>query len=52
MRKFASWAKRGLFVVSPLALLAAMAASAAGPSNPDVPASAKASPFRMASSSD
>ena len=42
MRKFASWAKRGLFVVSPLALLAAMAASAAGPSNPDVPASVRA----------
>jgi streptogrisin C len=34
MRKFASWAKRGLFVVSPLAFLAAMAASAAGPSEP------------------
>ena len=34
MRKFASWAKRGLFALSPLALLAAMAASAAGPGEP------------------
>ncbi|HEX5693815.1 MAG TPA: S1 family peptidase [Arenimonas sp.] len=33
MRKFLAWAKRGLFVVSPLALFAAMAASAAGPSD-------------------
>ncbi len=34
MRKFASWAKRGLFALSPLALFAAMAASAAGPAEP------------------
>src|SRR6478736_7738246 len=33
MRKFASWAKRGLFVLSPLPLVLAMAASAAGPSD-------------------
>ena len=33
MRKFASWAKRGLYVLSPLPLLAAMTASAAGPSD-------------------
>lgn len=32
MRKFASWAKRGLLVVSPLSLVVAMAASAAEPS--------------------
>lgn len=32
MRKFASWAKRGLLVVSPLSLVVAMAASAADPS--------------------
>lgn len=32
MRKFASWAKRGLFVLSPLSLAVAMAAAAAGPS--------------------
>jgi len=31
MRKFPSWAKRGLLLLSPLPLLAAMAASAAGP---------------------
>jgi len=37
MRKFASWAKRGLFVLTPLPLFAAMAASAAGPSD-QVPA--------------
>jgi hypothetical protein len=33
MRKFASWAKRGLIVLSPLPLAMAMAASAAGPSD-------------------
>ena len=33
MRKFASWAKRGLIVLSPLSLAMAMAASAAGPSD-------------------
>lgn len=33
MRKFASWAKRGLIVLSPLPLAFAMAASAAGPSD-------------------
>jgi streptogrisin C len=33
MRKFASWAKRGLIVLSPLSLALAMTASAAGPSN-------------------
>lgn len=33
MRKFASWAKRGLIVLSPLSLAVAMAASAAGPSD-------------------
>jgi hypothetical protein len=38
MRKFTSWAKRGLFVLSPLPLVVAMAASAAGPSD-QVPAS-------------
>ena len=31
MRKFVAWAKRGLLVLSPLALFTAMAASAAGP---------------------
>lgn len=33
MRKFASWAKRGLYLLSPLPLLAAMSASAAGPAD-------------------
>ncbi|MDR7136099.1 streptogrisin C [Lysobacter niastensis] len=33
MRKFASWAQRGLIVLSPLSLAFAMAASAAGPSD-------------------
>jgi hypothetical protein len=33
MRKFASWAKRGALVLSPLPLFVAMAASAAGPSD-------------------
>ena len=33
MRKFASWAKRGLYFLSPLPLLAAMTASAATPSD-------------------
>ncbi|KQY52624.1 S1 family peptidase [Lysobacter sp. Root494] len=33
MRKFDSWAKRGLYVLSPLTFAAAMAASAAGPSD-------------------
>jgi streptogrisin C len=33
MRKFASQAKRGLFVLSPLSLVVAMAAAAAGPSD-------------------
>jgi streptogrisin C len=33
MRKFASWAKRGLLVLSPLPFLVAMAASAAEPSD-------------------
>ena len=33
MRKFVSWAKRGLIVLSPLPLAMAMAASAAGPSD-------------------
>ncbi|GAB3368098.1 S1 family peptidase [Lysobacter rhizosphaerae] len=33
MRKFASWAKRGLIVLSPLPLAFAMSASAAGPSD-------------------
>lgn len=33
MRKFDSWAKRGLYILSPLTLAAAMAASAAGPSD-------------------
>jgi len=41
MRKFASWAKRGLFVLSPLPLVVAMAASAAGASG-DLPASVRA----------
>jgi streptogrisin C len=38
MRKFSSWAKRGLFVLSPLPLFVAMAASAAGPSDQVSPA--------------
>ena len=38
MRKFASLAKRGLIVLSPLPLAFAMAASAAGPSDPMSPA--------------
>jgi streptogrisin C len=33
MRKFSSWAKRGLFVLAPLPMLFAMAASAAGPAD-------------------
>src|SRR5688572_21094810 len=33
MRKFASWAKRGLIVLAPLPLVFAMAASAAGPAD-------------------
>lgn len=33
MRKFASWAKRGLYLLSPLPLVAAMTASAAGPAD-------------------
>ncbi|MFC5570671.1 S1 family peptidase [Lysobacter yangpyeongensis] len=33
MRKFDSWARRGLFILSPLSLAVAMAASAAGPSD-------------------
>jgi streptogrisin C len=33
MRKFGSWVKRGLLVVSPLSMLVAMAASAAGSGN-------------------
>lgn len=33
MRKFVSWAKRGLIVLSPLSLAVAMVASAAGPSD-------------------
>lgn len=37
MRKFVSWARRGLLVLSPLTLAIAVTASAAGPS-PDVPA--------------
>ncbi|GAB3380203.1 S1 family peptidase [Lysobacter fragariae] len=41
MRKFASRAKRGLFVLSPLSLVVAMAASAAGPSD-NLPASVRA----------
>lgn len=41
MHKFASWAKRGLFVLSPLSLAIAMAASAAGPSD-HVPTSIRA----------
>jgi hypothetical protein len=35
MRKFASWAKRGLLVLSPLTLAIAMSASAAGPAVSD-----------------
>jgi streptogrisin C len=38
MRKFATWAKRGLYVLSPLPLFVAMAASAAGPSDQVSPA--------------
>jgi streptogrisin C len=38
MRNFASWAKRGLYVLSPLPLVVAMAASAAGPSDQMSPA--------------
>src|SRR5689334_10499613 len=34
MRNFASWAKRGLYVLSPLPLFVAMTATAAGPSDP------------------
>jgi len=41
MRKFASWAKRGLYLLSPLPLLAAMSASAAGPAD-TLPASVRA----------
>jgi streptogrisin C len=41
MRKFASWAKRGLFVLSPLSFAVAMAASAAGSSG-QMPASVRA----------
>ncbi len=41
MRKFVSWAKRGLIVLSPLPLAMAMTASAAGPSD-SVPASLRA----------
>src|SRR5688500_83621 len=33
MRKFDSWAKRGLYILSPLTLAVAMAASAAAPSD-------------------
>lgn len=40
MRKFTSWAKRGLFLFSPLPLVVAMAASAAGPSD-QMPASVR-----------
>ncbi|HEY1138758.1 MAG TPA: S1 family peptidase [Lysobacter sp.] len=40
MRKFASWAKRGLYLLSPLPLLAAMSASAAQPDT--LPASVRA----------
>ena len=38
MRKFASWAKRGLLILSPLPLVVAMAASAAGQSDNVSPA--------------
>jgi streptogrisin C len=38
MRTFASWAKRGLYVLSPLPLFVAMAASAAAPSDQISPA--------------
>src|SRR5688572_13495217 len=38
MRKFVSWARRGLIVLSPLSLAMAMTASAAGPSNAVSPA--------------
>jgi hypothetical protein len=41
MRKFASRAKRGLFVLSPLSLVVAMVASAAGPSD-SMPTSVRA----------
>ena len=40
MRKFATWAKRGLVVLSPLALFAAMSASAA-PSENSVPSAVR-----------
>ena len=33
MRKIGTWAKRGLFVVSPLVLLLSMSVSAAGPTD-------------------
>ena len=36
MRKIGTWAKRGLFVVSPLVLLLSMSVSAAGPTDRDV----------------
>lgn len=42
MRKFVSWAKRGLIVLSPLSLAVAMAASAAGPSDTVSPSLRKA----------
>jgi streptogrisin C len=38
MRNFAPWAKRGLYVLSPLPLFVAMAASAAGPADQVSPA--------------
>ncbi len=41
MRKFASWARRGLLILSPLPLFAAMTASAAGPSD-NLPAAVRA----------
>ena len=41
MRKFATSAKRGLFVLSPLVLLAAMSVSAAAPSDNSVPAAVR-----------
>ena len=40
MRKFASWVKRGFYVLSPLPLIAAMSASAATPDN--LPAAVRA----------
>ena len=42
MRKFASWAKRGLLVLSPLTLAIAITASAARPATEDVPATIRA----------